>query len=74
MIVSFKSHKLQVDSSIGLRLLMPERINVESVLKDADTAIGTKNAWSVFKQALPGRRRRAGARSNDGKFELTGQQ
>jgi two-component system cell cycle response regulator len=37
--INFKSMTLQIGSSIGLRLLKPELISAEAVLKDADTAM-----------------------------------
>lgn len=38
-VIYFKGIALQVDSSIGLRFLTPELADVETVLKDADTAM-----------------------------------
>ncbi|MDT8452007.1 MAG: GGDEF domain-containing protein [Gammaproteobacteria bacterium] len=38
-VVYFKGVAMQIDSSIGLRFLTPERVDVETVLKDADTAM-----------------------------------
>lgn len=38
-VIYFKGVALQVDSSIGLRFLTPEQVDVETVLKDADTAM-----------------------------------
>lgn len=38
-ITNFKGMALQIGSSIGLRLLTPEQVSVEAVLKDADTAM-----------------------------------
>ena len=37
--IDYKNTSLFISSSIGLRLLSPERINAESALKDADTAM-----------------------------------
>lgn len=38
-VIYFRGVALQVDSSIGLRFLTPELVDVEAVLKDADTAM-----------------------------------
>jgi len=37
--INFKSMTLQISSSIGIRLLAPERTSVDVILKDADTAM-----------------------------------
>lgn len=37
--INFENTSLQIGASIGLRLLVPERISAESALKDADTAM-----------------------------------
>jgi len=37
--VKYKDKSLQVSSSIGIRILIPEQTSVESALKDADTAM-----------------------------------
>jgi len=37
--IHFKNTSLQIDASIGLRLLTPEKISAESALKDADIAM-----------------------------------
>lgn len=38
-LIYFKGVAMQIDSSIGLRFLTPELVDVETVLKDADTAM-----------------------------------
>lgn len=37
--INFKNTSLQISASIGLRLLAPQRISVESAIKDADAAM-----------------------------------
>ena len=37
--INFKNMTLQISSSIGIRLLSPERTSVDVILKDADTAM-----------------------------------